>query len=383
MRKISTQSGSRVCEFPNTVHFANVPAIVRVYWDPLLGDYVPDVVTIQLSDVDARMYTEYRAVFNNEVVFDIRRFMQTAFVDLGIDVVNYSGGMWIVNPNYHSVDAVVSYKDANNNTVIAASFTVDAVFGNIERGESTGGNIRRRWFINYPFTLDFYVKKGDEFNLIVDGEDRPGVNFATDELPSSAPLRASGYFRRLLNVKKLIDPFTIDKNFRLSQPFGYVTKNDVESAGIVTYDVDIDRTPADCKKGVYLRWIDNLGRFCYWLFKDLGTSDAVVGSSYISADIVNPIIYNSGVNAGTDVRQSFSRTKTRNLGAKSIDAELFEFLLTLVSSPFVDMFDGYDANDVPQWHRVNVAPGTVARSTKPRQDFTVAIVEPTQITQSL
>lgn len=383
MRKISTQSGSRVCEFPNTVHFANVPAIVRVYWDHLFGDYVPDVVTIQLSDVDARMYTEYRAVFNNEVVFDIRRFMQTAFVDLGIDVVNYSGGMWIVNPNYHSVDAVVSYKDANNNTVIAASFTVDAVFGNIERGESTGGNIRRRWFINYPFTLDFYVKKGDEFNLIVDGEDRPGVNFATDELPSSAPLRASGYFRRLLNVKKLIDPFTIDKNFRLSQPFGYVTKNDVESAGIATYDVDIDRTPADCKKGVYLRWIDNLGRFCYWLFKDLGTSDAVVGSSYISADIVNPIIYNSGVNAGTDVRQSFSRTKTRNLGAKSVDADLFEFLLTLVSSPFVDMFDGYDANDVPQWHRVNVAPGTVARSTKPRQDFTVAIVEPTQITQSL
>lgn len=383
MRKISTQSGSRVCEFPNTVHFANVPAIVRVYWDPLFGDYVPDVVTIQLSDVDARMYTEYRAVFNNEVVFDIRRFMQTAFVDLGIDVVNYSGGIWIVNPNYHSVDAVVSYKDANNNTVIAASFTVDAVFGNIERGESTGGNIRRRWFVNYPFTLDFYVKKGDEFNLIVDGEDRPGVNFATDELPSSAPLRASGYFRRLLNVKKLIDPFTIDKIFRLSQPFGYVTKNDVESAGIVTYDVDIDRTPADCKKGVYLRWIDNLGRFCYWLFKDLGTSDAVVGSSYISADIVNPIIYNSGVNAGTDVRQSFSRTKTRNLGAKSVDADLFEFLLTLVSSPFVDMFDGYDANDVPQWHRVNVTPGTVARSTKPRQDFTVAIVEPTQITQSL
>jgi hypothetical protein len=354
-----------------------------VYWDPLLGDYVPDVVTIQLSDADARMYTEYRAVFNNEVVFDIRRFMQTAFVDLGIDVVNYSGGMWVVNPNYHSVDAVVSYKDANNNTVIAASFTVDAVFGNIERGESTGGNIRRRWFINYPFTLDFYIKKGDALNLIVDGEDRPGVNFATDELPSSAPVRASGYFRRLLNVKELIDPFTIDKNFRLSQPFGYVTKNDVESAGIVTYDVDIDRTPADCKKGVYLRWIDNLGRFCYWLFKDLGTSDAVVGSSYISADIVNPIIYNSGVNAGTDVRQSFSRTKTRNLGAKSVDAELFEFLLTLVSSPFVDMFDGYDANDVPQWHRVNVAPGTVARSTKPRQDFTVAIVEPTQITQSL
>lgn len=383
MRKISTQSGSRVCEFPNTVHFANVPAIVRVYWDPTLADYIPGTVTIQLSDVDARVYTEYRAVFNNEVVFDIRRFMQTAFVELDIDNVDYSGGMWLVNRNFRSVDVTVSYRDNNDNSVIVASFTVDGVFGNIERGESTGGNLRRRWFVNYPFTLDFYVKRGEAFNLTVDGEDRPGVNFPAEEIPASAPLRASGYFRRLLNVKELIDPFTVDKGFRLTQPFGYVTENDVEKAGIVTYDVDIDRTPADCKKGVYLRWIDNLGRFCYWLFKDLGTSDAVAGSSYISADIVNPVIYDSGMNRGTELRQSFSRTKTRNLGAKSVDREIFDFLLTLISSPFVDMFDGYDANDVPQWHRVNVAPGTVAKSTKPRQDFTVAIVEPTQITQSL
>ena len=383
MRKISTQSGSRVCEFPNTVHFANVPAIVRVYWDPGLDLYIPETVTIQLSDIDARIYTEYRAVYNREVVFDIRRFMQTAFAELDIDVVNYSGGMWVVNPNYRSVDAIVTYKDANDNSVIVASFTVDAVFGNIERGESTGGNIRRRWFINYPFTLDFYVKRGDAFNLIVDGADRPGVNFATDEIPAPSPLRASGYFRRLLNIKELIDPFTIDKNFRLTQPFGYVTKNDVESAGIVTYDVDIDRTPADCKKGVYLRWIDNLGRFCYWLFKDLGTSDAVTGSSFVAAELRNPLIYEDNLNRGTDVRQSFARAKTRNLGAKSVDRETFDFLLTLISSPFVDMFDGYNENDVPQWHRVNVAPGTVAKSTKPRQDFTAAIVEPTQLTQSL
>ena len=383
MRRITNQSGQRVCEYPNTVHFANVPAIVRVKWATGTAEYVPDVVTVQLADIDARIYTESRAVYNNEVVFDIRRFLQTAFVDRALDEVDYSGGMWLVNPNFQSADVVVSYKDANDNTVVVVSFTVDAVFGNIERGESTGGNLRRRWFINYPFTLDFYVKRGDAFNLIVDGVDRPGVNFATDEIPAPSPLRASGYYRRLLNVKELIDPFTIDKNFRLSQPFGYVTENDVESAGIVTYDVDIDRTPADCKKGVYLRWIDNLGRFCYWLFKDLGTSDAVTGSSFVAAELRNPLIYEDNLNRGTDVRQSFARSKTRNLGAKSVDRETFDFLLSVVSSPFVDMFDGYDANDIPQWHRVNVAPGTVAKSTKPRQDFTVAIVEPTQLTQSL
>ena len=159
MRRITNQSGQRVCEYPNTVHFANVPAIVRVKWETGTAEYVPDVVTVQLADIDARVYTEFRAVYNNEVVFDIRRFLQTAFVDRALDKVDYSGGMWLVNPNFQSADVVVSYKDANDNTVVVVSFTVDAVFGNIERGESTGGNIRRRWFINYPFTLDFYVKK--------------------------------------------------------------------------------------------------------------------------------------------------------------------------------------------------------------------------------
>ena len=383
MRQI--HSGLRYCDYPNSVHFSNVPALVRVYWTQDGGTvFIPETVTIQLSDPDGRTYTEYRNVYNLEVVFDIRRFMQTAFAELDIDAVNYNGGMWVANPNFRTISAVVTYTDTDNNnaTIVVASFSVDTVFGNIERGESTGGNIRRRWFVNYPFTLDFYCRRGEMFDLVVDGVQRPGVNFPNNSAPENLPT-ASGYVRRLLNVKELIDPFTIDKNFRLTQPFGYVTKNDVESAGIVTYDVDIDRPPADCKKGVYLRWIDNQGRFCYWLFKDLGTSDAVAASSFVSADIINPVIYTSGKNRGTEVRQSFSRTKTRTLGAKSVDRETFDFLLTLASSPFVDIFDGYDDNDVPQWHAVNVSAATIGKSTKPRQDFTIAVVEPSQLTQSL
>lgn len=380
MRQI--HSGLRYCDYPNSVHFSNVPALVRVYWTADDGvTFIPETITIQLSDPDGRTYTEYRNVYNLEVVFDVRRFMQTAFAELNLDVVNYNGGMWTRNYNFRTISAVVTYTDNNNATVVVASFSVDSVFGNIERGESTGGNVRRRWFVNYPFTLDFYCRRGEMFDLVVDGVQRPGVNFPQEQILSTTT--ASGYSRALLNVKELIDPFTIEHAFRLSQPFGYVSKNDVETEGILTYNVEVDRTPAKAEKRVYLRWIDNQGRFCYWLFKDLGTSDAVAASSFVSADIINPVIYNGGMNRGTEVRQSFARTKTRTLGAKSVDRETFDFLLTLASSPFVDIFDGYDANDVPQWHSVNVSAATISKSTKPRQDFTIAVVEPSQLTQSL
>ena len=380
MRQI--HSGLRYCDYPNSVHFSNVPALVRVYWTQGGGTvFIPETVTIQLSDPDGRTYTEYRNVYNLEVVFDVRRFMQTAFAELNLDVVDYNGGMWTRNYNFRTISAVVTYTDNNNATVVVASFSVDSVFGNIERGESTGGNIRRRWFVNYPFTLDFYCRRGGMFDLVVDGAQRPGVNFPQEQILSTNT--ASGYSRALLNVKELIDPFTIERAFRLSQPFGYVSKNDVETEGILTYNVEVDRTPANAEKRVYLRWIDNQGRFCYWLFKDLGTSDAVAASSFVSADIINPVIYNGGMNRGTEVRQSFSRTKTRTLGAKSVDRETFDFLLTLASSPFVDIFDGYDDNDVPQWHAVNVSAATISKSTKPRQDFIIAVVEPSQLTQSL
>ena len=375
----NTQSGFR-CEYPNSVHFSNVPAIVRAVFAST-APFIPDVMTIQLADPDGRTYTEYRSVHNREVVFDIRRFIQTAFVELDLDKVNYSGGMWTPNPNFRKITATVSYANSNNETIVVAAFNVDAVFGNIERGESTGGNMRRVWFINYPFTLDFYAKGGDTFDVNVDGENRPGVVFPAEGI--GTPTSASGYTRVLLNVGELVDPLTIARNVRLVQPFGYVSENDVESSGVAAFDLDIDRTPKDAEKRVYLRWIDNQGRFCYWLFKDLGTTDTVAGSSYVSADIINPVIYNDAMNRGTEVRQSFARTKTRNLGAKSVGPELFDFLLTLISSPFVDMFDGYDENDVPQWHAVNVSPGTVTKTTKTLQEFKVAIVEPTQITQSL
>lgn len=39
----------------------------------------------------------------------------------------------------------------------------------------------------------------------------------------------------------------------------------------MAYTLTIDR----CTMGVYLRWIDHQGRYCYYLFRDQGTAAAV------------------------------------------------------------------------------------------------------------
>ena len=52
-------------------------------------------------------------------------------------------------------------------------------------------------------------------------------------------------------------------------------------------------------------------------------------------------------------------------------------------SVVVDVFDGYDANDAPLWHRVNIVAGSYEKTTKHYQDFIFSIEEPALSAQML
>lgn len=71
---------------------------------------------------------------------------------------------------------------------------------------------------------------------------------------------------------------------------------------MVGYTLDIDRSA----NGVYLRWIDQQGRYCYYLFKEIGSASTVSTSSTWERDDMNvPTAYIDGVNIETSVRQSY------------------------------------------------------------------------------
>lgn len=366
MSRIYT-NGYRI-DYPNELAYAGMPAIVRV--SQLDTAYIGVGITIKVGE---NYYTETRTPYNGEVVFDISRYMQTAFIERNLsprygDMAEEQGS--ISNTQY-SVSVVVSLTNVSGTMENAHSFDVNALVGYMPIGRSNGGVRGRKWFVNFPQTFDFY------------GEDH--IYIRLDD--------TSVTFERLGNAIQQI-------SVELSPYWGNATEGaqsavltatdavylngDVLNRGAESaYRLTIDR----CTKGVYLRWLDNFGQWCYYLFRTTGrnyTTKEV--QSWQDGILRNELQPENDVYIGHS--QQLSQQESISLGAKLVDAETFDFLLTLTNSPIVEVLTNateYQANNVttPLWERVSVAGGSYARTGAPLQDFAVSIVRNTQTSQML
>lgn len=371
MSRIFKWDDATSVEYPNATHFAFVPAIIKVTGVPAirngLGVTVYDPAT-------GRSYHEDREPHNGSACFDIRRYLQILFSDLEHSRIDYSRTFGD-SPLMREARVTV-YWYSGNSLQALITFSVSVIWGAISARESSGGIMRRRWFVHYPFTVDVYAQNGTSFDVQIDGK-QPDVMFYNHE--ADAP-GATPYHRYLLNPAKIIDPSTVARSVHIAVPHSLVLNNDVESVGLVAYTLDIDRSTT----GVYLRWIDRQGRYCYYLFKEIGRATTIAAAStWERNDMVATTAYVDGVNIESPARQHLTQKTTRSLGAKLVDSETFDFLLTLARSVVVDVFDGYDVCGRPQWHRVNVVPGSYEKSAKHYQDFIFSIEEPAQSAQTL
>lgn len=360
-----------VVEYPNATHFAFVPAIFKITKIPANYDRLEMVISNRDSILE---YTEEREPLNGTAYFDIRRYLQLMFDSDTYGAIDY--GKAFVDSPLKKTAHIAIYWYRNGQQEYIGSFSVDAIWGTISARESSGGVMRRKWFVRYPFTVDVFAKNGTSFDVLIDGK-RSDIMFYNHDEDAEG---ATTYHRYLLNPAKVIDPSTVARSVHIAVPHSLVLKNDEEAVGMVGYTLDIDRSA----NGVYIRWIDQQGRYCYYLFKEIGSASTVSASSTWERNDMNvPTAYIDGVNIETSVRQSLSRKKTRSLGAKLVDSETYDFLLTLAQSVVVDVFDGYDANDAPLWHRVNIVAGSYEKTTKHYQDFIFSIEEPAQSAQML
>ena len=310
-----------IVEYPNATHFAFNPAIIKITGIPAKYDTLG--VTIYHRETDT-YYREYREPFRGAAYFDIRRYLQIIFNAVAHSNIRYGEAF---------VDSQLKQ---------TARITVSWYSGNVQ----------------------------------IDGK-QSGIMFYNHDEDAAG---ATPYHRYLLNPAKVINPSTIARSVHVAVPHSLVLKNDEEAIGMVGYTLDIDRSA----NGVYLRWIDQQGRYCYYLFREIGSASTVSASSTWERNDMNvPTAYIDGVNIETSVRQSISRKKTRSLGAKLVDSETYDFLLSLAQSVVVDVFDGYDANDAPLWHRVNIVAGNYEKTAKHYQDFIFSIEEPAQSAQTL
>jgi len=139
----------------------------------------------------------------------------------------------------------------------------------------------------------------------------------------------------------------------------------------------------NCTKGIYLRWINHLGEYCYYLFQKNVRSNAVKNDEVNIINYLRSVDYSDNYHEGTGYTLSKSGQKSIKLYEHLADEELYRHLESLIESVYVDMFTGYDEYNNPQWLRVNISDGTLSRDRNILQDFECILLLPVLQNQSL
>lgn len=355
-----TENGSYTLTYPNAWHFAFVPALFDIA-EQSGADFTADI----LITAGGRIFKEVRESFGGRLTFDLSRFMQMAFSNLDPSVVDYTP-YFERSPLTRSVN--VTYVITGPQYSVSGAFDTTAVWGALYRGQSTAGIRPRVQFGSLPFSLDFY--RGEEEGVFVGDIDFPyhgGTEGVTDKVLFIADIANEAGLTDGEQVKVFVQRSLTIEDGQVKQPS--------EAGYMVRYKA--------CEDGVYLRWIDGRGDYCYYLFTETANSTAITAESWQRHEMLDPTIYIQGVNVATNVRQSFASQVSRTLTAKLVERGIFEMLASLATSPVVDEFDGYDEEGLPLWHRVNVSANNIDRGAQDLQDFNVVILEPTQKTQEL
>ena len=138
-------------------------------------------------------------------------------------------------------------------------------------------------------------------------------------------------------------------------------------------NIRITLNVSNCTEGIYLRWINKLGEWCYYLFNISTESNEVKNVENI-IEFLRTVDFEDGYNPGTHHIQKDNQ-RTIKLFASLVDQNTFIFLKSLPESSFVDMFCGYENNE-QLWVGVNIADGTFIKDKSQLQDFECTLILP-------
>lgn len=324
-------------------------------------------VSLTITD-GVTTYSEKRTPFGGACSFDMSVFIRALF-----SLVNKkepsTASMTAMNHVLSITASVKTYVEENNQPIF--TFTSDYVFGLLRHGEVFNPVRHRTWFRNYPFTIGVYSENGNSIGYIVDGSTQAVVTTNSTDI-YEIPIDTLGINDSLVILDGIgaLTPTTFEDVFDMS--FSLVDGNDIMER------VFVDVSEEQCPKAVYLRWLDNQGFYCYWLFSWLGDSYASAVETDIIRDSMAHYKDGAGYQGWYGYREQRDETLTKSIGASMVDAETFAFLRTLLTSPRVDRYLGQDANDKPMWENVRVsAQATAWNRHKDYQDFSCNLIMPT------
>lgn len=359
------ENGYRI-EYPNVLAYAGQPMLVRV---TNANGYAGVGVSIKVGE---EYYTETRELYDGSTTFDISRYAQMAFVGKSLGYrLGYNNATRVRKSALsQGVEVVVNMTKEDGASSNVLSFSTTALYGYLGVGQSNGGYRTRRWFVNYPQSFDIYNDPANGLDVYLDGESLSVANYdnLTQAYIDLSRLNAEGKVVELAAHSEA--SFLIGNEYVESPTF---------------YKLLVDRRTS----GIYLRWLDHFGHWCYYLFRVTGRSyTAKEVRSWSDGMLRDDLVAENAVFVGSGQKyQQLSEQESISLGAKLVDAEEFSFLLSIINAPIVEVLvnaEEYRENNAePMWERVSVTGGSYARTNAPLQDFVVSIARNAHNSQML
>lgn len=374
MTTISFTSSGGSVQIPNALviyMYSPFPVIVR-------SAALTSVTLTLYNQATYRGHSETRELHDGKAEFDIARTAQILAQDVD-DVFRMNLSQDGEAAPYTTMEFELEAPDG----AVLLTRTLFCVYGAQDQAEGRFMPQTRRFFVNYPQTLQVWKDSHDE--ILLSGDYITNDFYPALSLSSAAAMVEMDLMLHLGESngttlrKALLSGKTAD--ITASCRFGgfdTLTAQDY-------YELRLVPDLAPRGTGTFLRWLHRDGTFGYWHFENgVLTTGSGVRSSFrrhIDGNPAEPVsgAYRNGAKA------DFSESRQIALGTKCETSEEFDYLCGLVTSPVVERL--IEVNGADRWQRVNVVPGSYARNmrfdTPSIQLFELAIELPQRNTVSL
>lgn len=375
MTTISFTSSGGSVQIPNALAiymYSPFPVIVQ--------SLVQASVTLTLYNAATGMsHSETRKLRLGKCEFDIARTAQILAPD-----VEYVFRMNLSQDDEAAPYTTVKLELSAQDGTVLLTHTLFCMYGAQDQAEGRFMPQTRRFFVNYPQTLQIWKDSSDEMMVTgdyIDGDFYPALSLspiALDMVEMDLMLHLGEQggqgLRKALMSGKTAD---IDASCRFGG-FDTLTAQDYYRLRLVP-----DLAPRGT--GTFLRWLHRDGTFGYWHFENGAmNTDAALRSAFNRKIKGNPAEAVDGAYRNS-VKADFSEVRRVTVGTRCETSEEFDYLCGLVTSPVVERL--IEVNGADRWQRVNVVPGSYARNmrfdTPSIQPFELAIELPQRNTVSL
>lgn len=268
------------------------------------------------------------------------------------------------------------YVNGQSESFSASAFVVWGAL--IPNGVDTFNGYRRtKYFDGYPFTFGIYSDAGGAVVLSRDASLQQYVTLGSGMWAIDASNIPSGAtYCDVVDINGTLSQVTFDSTFDLT----FMMSSNGTQTKVLT--IDVDGCPDT--DGVYLRWVDRHGFYCYWLFTSRQKQRTTAAVQDFTRPDLQAYTPEYGYERGAGRRAAYTRGEVLPLAATLVDVDTYKYITDIIASPVVDMYLGEDSDGEPRWTSVAVQAGTFSQSMiTPLQDFVINVILPNVNAQRL